>query len=190
MFESIAEWVVKILERNNIISQERSIYKYGVELFVSSVIGRSIVLLIGIIFNQFIFAVIYEIMFIFTRGNFGGYHCKSYAKCIISYLILYLLSIFIVTYCFIDSKFIVIMLALCNYIIISYCPVRNVMKQLSENEYSVHKVKSIAKSILISLLILFTYLYDQGISNYIFTVYTIIIILVIGGKIEYEKIKS
>lgn len=97
MYEVISEWMVSKLEANNIIFQDRSIYKYGIELFVSTLVGTALVLLIGVIFNSLFEAVIYEMLFVVTRGSFGGYHCKTYLRCNGLFLSVFTISLFIQT---------------------------------------------------------------------------------------------
>lgn len=127
--------MVSRLETNNIIFEDRSIYKYGIELFVSVLVSTIIILFIGIIFNSLLEAIIYEILFIITRGSFGGYHCKSYFRCNSLFAFTFIFSL-IIQRNVIFKLSQIIMVLIIEIVIVGYCcPVKNVYKLLSVNEY-------------------------------------------------------
>lgn len=71
----------KFVEHKIITEDMVDIYKYGVEITISSIIGFALVLIIGLIFKSLMQALIFYIVFIILRSFTGGYHASSYLKC-------------------------------------------------------------------------------------------------------------
>ena len=70
--------IVNFFIRKNIFSEEqREIYQYGFELWVSSAIGILMVLAIGIISGKFWESVVFYIVFCSIRLFSGGFHLYS-----------------------------------------------------------------------------------------------------------------
>ncbi|WP_270524786.1 accessory gene regulator B family protein [Longibaculum muris] len=91
--ENIAETLTRFLEKKEIIKEDRNIYKYGFESFISTFIGTIILIDIGLITHYFIEALIYESIFTFVRKYTGGYHCKSHHACIFLYNFIFILYV-------------------------------------------------------------------------------------------------
>ena len=71
----------KFVEHKIITEDMVDIYKYGVEITISSIIGFALVLIIGLIFKSLMQALIFYMVFIILRSFTGGYHASSYLKC-------------------------------------------------------------------------------------------------------------
>ena len=68
--------------QHKIISEDiADIYKYGVEITISSIIGFVLTLIIGFIFKSVMQTMIFYIVFVILRSLTGGYHASSYWKC-------------------------------------------------------------------------------------------------------------
>ena len=72
---------VFFMENDLIQKDEIDIYIYGLQLIISSIIGISIILVAGIIFERFKDSLIFLFIFIIMRQYSGGYHADSYLKC-------------------------------------------------------------------------------------------------------------
>lgn len=68
----------KFVEHKIITEDMVDIYKYGVEITISSIIGFILILIIGLIFKSLMQALIFYIIFIILRSFTGGYHASSY----------------------------------------------------------------------------------------------------------------
>lgn len=90
MINSISNKIVDCLNKRNILEEDISIYLYGTRLLLSYLLGTSLLLFIGIIINKIVEAIIYEVFMSTSRQILGGYHCKSYKTCIISYNCIYI----------------------------------------------------------------------------------------------------
>ena len=84
----------KFVEHKIITEDMVDIYKYGVEITISSIIGFILILIIGLIFKSLIQALIFYIIFIILRSFTGGYHASSYLKCNLIFSIVASLVIF------------------------------------------------------------------------------------------------
>lgn len=69
------------------------IYTYGFELLISSITETFILIVLGVILDAFLETIVFVISFSFIRFFVGGYHAKSYLKCAIVTVIVYLLVI-------------------------------------------------------------------------------------------------
>lgn len=99
MIKSFSSFIINYLIRKDVIRDEIEIYQYGLEQLVSSFIGIFIILTISLATNRFIEGLIYLLSFIFIRKFTGGYHCKTYLSCKVSFIgifIIYLMSAFMV----------------------------------------------------------------------------------------------
>lgn len=185
MIEFLAEKCTFIFEAKDIIKEEREIYKHGFEVIISSSIGTLGVVLVGIITNHLIDALIYEILFIFTRRKLGGYHCKSYFNCISTYMLLFMIVFLLKAAA--NLEYIIFVIIFVNIVIISLAPVENINNPISRKQKNNSKIYAIVivfvLDIIVMLLITNNNLYYSTI------IYTLLIIalLMIGGEMEYEK---
>ena len=58
-----------------------SIYVYGIELMISSLIGTIVVLTMGILFKSVIESIIFMVSLSLIRFFSGGYHAQTYIRC-------------------------------------------------------------------------------------------------------------
>lgn len=99
MIKNLSENITDYFYLNNIINEEeKEIYIYGLHLIISSIIGITIILTLGLIFNIFSNTFLFLISFISIRMYSGGYHAKSYIKCNITLITIYLIVFLIVNY--------------------------------------------------------------------------------------------
>ena len=94
MISFLSSKLADLLIKNEIVSSEdREIYIYGFEIIISSFFGASSVLFLGIILRSVIESLVFLIIFIVIRQCCGGYHANSYIKCIISFVLVFVLVI-------------------------------------------------------------------------------------------------
>lgn len=152
--ENIAEQLTLYLEKKDIIQDDRNVYKYGFEGFISTLAGTVLLIIIGIITNHLIEAIIYEYIFSTLRKYIGGYHCKSHAHCIVLYNSLFVLFMVIETHLRLN----ILAILGCVILIIIYAPIKNKNKTttlLSE----IHNRKcGIIWSLVVVMSIAITYL--------------------------------
>ena len=65
------------------------IYKYGIEITLSTILNILIILILSLIYGSFFTGIIFLLVFIPLRKFTGGYHADTYMKCNIVFAILY-----------------------------------------------------------------------------------------------------
>lgn len=185
MIHAISQYITNYLIKHKIIEQETEIYEYGFELMISTWIGTILVLIIGGFTNHFLDAVIYECVFRFTRVYTGGYHCKTYTRCILSYVFFFIIFIFLFPYLNTISFYSTLIICLFNlFIVMILCPVDHQNKKLLEDEKKYFKIKSIFRMLIIDLIIIL--LPVLNLNKITIVLYSIIVIdlLIILGYLE------
>lgn len=143
--------------------EQREIYRYGLEIGISSLLNIFIILLLGILLNGFLESVIFLVVFIITRLITGGYHADTYLRCNIltcsSFVIVFALFKFILKY---HNPAILIAIQIINAVsytvlCLLYAPVENENKPLSKDEQKKFKILSLISGslyVIISILLL------------------------------------
>lgn len=155
MIEYLSSLIVDLLEKNKVIKNENvSIYQYGFEIFISSLITVIIALLWGVILNCIFEAALYFVLFVILRTVCGGYHAKTYWQC---NFIFFITTLFVLLlYRFVPLKMFN-ELHICSIIFsivttIYYAPVENENKPLSLEQKNFYRILSTA--IVITLVII------------------------------------
>ena len=84
MYHSVAWWIVKKLEHNNVELKKKGsqeICAYGIEITLSTIVNYVLLIVIGAVFKNIISSVIFGIVFTTIRHYIGGYHCTTYLRC-------------------------------------------------------------------------------------------------------------
>ncbi|MDF2882005.1 MAG: accessory regulator [Clostridiaceae bacterium] len=172
MIKYLSDNITDFFYSNNILEEEdKEIYVYGLHLIISTVIGITLIFILGLILNRLIYSIVFLISFIPIRMYSGGYHASSYVKCNLILIVLYLTTMSVVV--FTPSVYVIgisaIMTIATVYIILKFAPVDNEKKRLTENKKKRNKK--------ITLFILFTF-YLIGVVMYKINIqifYTIIV---------------
>ena len=195
MINKISTFISSEFVKHDIISEDaKNIYKYGIEITVSSIIGFIIVSIIGLLFNSLLQTIMFYFIFIFLRSLTGGYHAKTYLKCNLIFGIITLfvivfsksvysmqISINVITFLFLPSVAIFIWLA----------PVENINKPIEMNKRVYYKIISVIISVLLYILSILLYINQHifeasVITMTVFAVSMLCIMTLIqkGGKIN------
>lgn len=149
MLHSLAERIAVFLFENT-DEYPLEIYTYGFELLISSIIETLILIISGVILNSFLETIVFIISFSFIRFFAGGYHAKSYLKCAVVTVIVYLLVI--ISYeLFKDISFIcqmgvIVLVFLLSFVFVCvFAPIENANKKIENKQ----KTKQIALLILL-----------------------------------------
>ena len=129
----------------NVMIKKEEIYVYGIELLISSLIGIVLDLGLSIGLGKVWSGVVFLAVFILVRQYTGGYHADTYVRCNMAFLLTYLLSVGIWTFCRQrDVKVAVWLILLGAYIAMAaIAPVENKNKPLTGEEMQRYKWKSI-----------------------------------------------
>lgn len=96
MIDFLASKITENLVKSSIINEKIPVYRYGIELLISSAIGISLILTLGVISNTFLEATVFLLLFIILRQQTGGYHSNTYVGCNTSFSIIYLILVYII----------------------------------------------------------------------------------------------
>jgi len=95
MLEKMCDTLIDYLCRCKIVQNEQEIYKYGLMLMISEGISTVVIVLISLFLKRISFALLYLLMFAILRRYTGGYHAPTRIKCFISFVCLYLFSLYL-----------------------------------------------------------------------------------------------
>lgn len=162
MISKISTLISNQLVKHKIISEDaQDVYKYGVEITISSLIGFIIVVLVGIIFKALLQAMIFYVIFVALRSMTGGFHATTYLKCNIIFSLVLLftilfskvaseiqLSVEMITLFFLPAVAIFLWLA----------PVENPNKPIEEKKRIYWKLTAVIVSVLLYILSILLYI--------------------------------
>lgn len=190
MIYTLSDKLILYLEKNNVLKEDREIYLYGARLIISTFIGTLLLFIVGILTNYFIEAILYEIIMSSSRSILGGYHCKSYTKCILTYVGLFGMIIVMTkfySFSIVDMFVIGIMTLLITWTI---CPIQNTNKFISSQKKRIFRIYSFAYIWVYLLIIVYLFSTDSPFLDVMVSMLVIIDMLTLGGKVEYEKNKE
>ena len=137
------------------------IYKYGVEITISSIIGFILILIIGLIFKSLMQALIFYIIFIILRSFTGGYHASSYLKCNLIFSIVASLVIFFskaATEVRFSTGIINILFLPALSVFIWLAPIENPNKLIEKKRRIYFKTGSVLAAVILYILSLILYI--------------------------------
>lgn len=186
MISLLSERITRLLCKKEIIKEdEKDIYQYGYEVFISSLISFLIVATVGIFAGLIIESAIFYIVFVFTRQYCGGYHANTYLKCNIIFTSIYLSILFFseILIDFFNLLYVIIFLAFYLAAIIEFTPIESENKRLSKAVRKKTRTISIATSCVFSVFSLITYFVFPKISMIIIlTLFTVAMLMVIENS--------
>lgn len=160
MISDLSVKVTGVLLDNRIIEeQDEDIYKYGLELLISSVVNLTLVIAIGCIFGKFIQTVLFVLLYCFVRRYAGGYHANTHARCIATFSTLYFLMLGITDMFHISEANLLLVIAsiISNVIVFRLAPVADQNKPLEDHE--IKRNSLISKGLVIISLVINIILY-------------------------------
>ncbi len=193
MIDKLSTLISSEFVKHNIISEDaKDIYKYGVEITISSIIGFTITVIIGLLFNAMIQTMIFYIIFISLRSITGGYHAKTYLKC---NLIFSMITLFVIIFskaaCEMQMPSGILTLLFLSSVtsFIWLAPVENINKPIEKKKRVYWKITAVVTSFLLYILSLLLYINQHTfeatvITMTVFAVSVLCMIAIIqkGGK--------
>ena len=158
MINKLSNTITLRLQKVGVIQDKFEIYKYGFELLISSLIGISLILIIGYLSNTFFDSLVFLICFILLRQCTGGYHSKTYLSCNLSFITVYLIFIYYRSNIMFSYEGLFITVIMSIVIIFLLAPIEHKNKKMSKEKKSFHKITSRIISftfLLITLILCF-----------------------------------
>ncbi|HBH94951.1 MAG TPA: hypothetical protein DDX91_04310 [Ruminococcaceae bacterium] len=149
-----------LLEKEIIQEEQMPVYKYGIEIIISSLIGFLLIFTIGLIFGMFMKACIFYTVFVYTRRYSGGYHADTYLKCNAVLLMIYIWVLFFSEAMISGYSIIIHLMILIVYMssIFGFAPITNVNKPMKKDEINTNRKRCIFISVvwcILSLVLFF-----------------------------------
>lgn len=143
MFSSIAEKITMHLEANNAFkSEDREIYRYGIQQGLSIMLNLSTTLLLGVVTGMIWESIIFSAAYMLLRRYAGGFHAKTPARCYIYSSAMVLFALLGIKYVF-DSILISICMSIVGSLIIFlFSPVEDKNKPLDASEQLVYQKRT------------------------------------------------
>ena len=189
--EKIGSKFIEFFVSNDIIKNEdKEIYKYALNIILSSLIHIATVMILGLCFNLLIESLVFYFAYIVIRKFAGGYHANTQLRCflasVISTLLILGLMKWVLLFDNIIIDFLIEVLGLVCTIIIGFLsPSDTVAKPLCDKEKRLYKKVTILISF--ALLILSAVLFMFGINNMSYSIVLAIymsVFVVVLGKIK------
>lgn len=163
----IAENLVNKLTSNQIINNEdRAVYKYGLEIFLSLITKIIFLTALAYIFNAIIEMVIFSTTFFLLRINAGGYHAKTFLGCFIATILFIFGVVRVLNVIFIPPYITMCILLVANILIFLYAPVDTPNKRLTPKEYSIYRKRSIKFAVFFTMAVIVLYISNLVVPYY------------------------
>lgn len=164
MIDFISDLFINYLIRRSIITENnRTIYRFGVNIMIWHILHISIMLIVGLTIKRFCETILFIIFYSILRKYAGGFHAQTEMKCLICSIIGVILANKVAAF-FVSANMWVpnIFLALSSGIIWKLAPVDNFNKSLSLKEKAVYSFKSKCMIVGFGILyILVSFLFPQ-----------------------------
>lgn len=95
--KAVMQLVAQMEDRKIIEKPSREYYEYALVTLAEHIIAVGTVLIIGMLFNQFIPTIIFLIFFLSLRKRTGGYHADKFWECYLATVIIYIGIIWMAT---------------------------------------------------------------------------------------------
>jgi accessory gene regulator B len=161
------------------------VYKYGIEILLSTVIDVVLIVFFGTLFGNTLNGLLYLIVFIPLRQFTGGFHAKTHLRCTLCSISVFSLICFINVFLFpyINIIALEVFILLGFIVIVIYAPVINVNKILTEKKAKINKKRSIILYWIICLFALIIFPINVHYSGMIFLTVSSIILMILLEEI-------
>ena len=161
IFSLLSNKITDFLYKKEVISQEqKEVYIYGFTVLFLNILDIPIILALGILIERYLDTIVFLMVFGITRQYTGGYHAKTVSKCLVVYMLIYLVIMFLSSSNVILVNGAIFQILLCIVYIIAviiYAPIQNDNKVISNVERKKYKIISIVSAICISTISVIVY---------------------------------
>ncbi|WP_442878013.1 accessory gene regulator B family protein [Anaerorhabdus sp.] len=123
------------------LKYDKKIFHHGLQIIIYDGIGLISVLIQSIFFHNFLFGIIYILIFSHLRIHAGGYHASTKSQCFLIYNCLFLFFMLTLKSIIFAYLFNFILTGLSSLFIIRYAPVQHIYSPLSQIEKYKNKDK-------------------------------------------------
>ncbi len=190
MIEQLAQKIYVYMSRHTKFDADLAdVYKYGIEITISSVLNILLVMAISLILKSPLSGISHLCCLFLLRSFCGGYHADSYLKCnslmVIFFVISYIGGRLLVYFSLTDFQLTSAVLMLAFLPIYAFAPVKNKHKFLTERKAKKCRILSIIIYIVLSLLGLYLTFF-----GYLYGSIIIITLIEISGSVLFEILRQ
>lgn len=144
MFAQISEKLVNHLICKSIINtDDRDIYQYGMDRFLTICLNILTILVLGIVFNQIIQSIVFAFSFMALRTYTGGYHAKTPERCYVTTVLSIIITLAIMEFVPINKFICLGLLIFSCLLIMLLSPIGCSNKPLDEIEVVVYRRRTV-----------------------------------------------
>ena len=153
MIRVLSRYLLRYLISSSVIEttdKSLKIYKYGTEIFISSLVNIAAIVAIGILTFSIKESVLFMLLLVLLRIYTGGYHANTYLKCNLLLCINYILVLvfYNLTPSNCNAMHFIFVSITCVAIILLFCPVENENKKITTEK----KIKLKKKSVILGTI--------------------------------------
>lgn len=184
----VVSWVLCYLQRKGVISTEKNemeLYKYGVEISLSSIISFLEILFIGIATSHFIESILFLVVFIFIRSFTGGFHANTYLKCNLVMLISFIAIVIIYELLRGHINWIYYLMV-CGFsvlVVSAFSPIENIYKPINVDDKFKFKIIGILLTGIFSMIGVLLTNHNIYFGNFIILTVCLVAIFIIVSKV-------
>ena len=110
-----------LISKGYVQEDKRNIIYYGLYVIQLNLFTDLVALFIAAVFQEFYFGIVFLIFFDALRVFWGGYHAKNPTSCFISFIIIFIINMFIFRYLFLEiNKMLIIILLIMIFLTPSF----------------------------------------------------------------------
>ena len=181
------------VENEVVLPEDKSIYKYGTEVVISSILGIVIVIALSAVLGQFQDGMLFLLCFIPIRIYAGGYHANTYLKCNATFITVFIFTSLVSRNLpeVFQVQLSILFLIASLVVIILLSPIENKRKPISDYEKKRYRRISIIMSVLWIVTSIVLFIFDINIIPIVsLTMFTIAILMIVEKIIQIIQMKN
>lgn len=193
MIEGITNKILAYLRSQNQLSDnptEVSVYKYGIEITLSSLLNFILIVSIGIITGYFFESLLFLLCFVPLRQYTGGYHANTYFKCNLYFCVCFaiLLAIYTLTKASCSALCVTGINLFSVFSIGYFCPIENKNKKVADKDKKKFKIIAVIISSVVSIVSIILTIFNVEYGILIsYTVLLVVVLIYIAVLRERRK---
>lgn len=191
MVESIANKITSFLISNKAIEEKESeLYSYAFSILIAFLVNISAILIIAYSLNIFKETVLFLLCYCPIRQFTGGYHADNYKRCLLAFMLLYIVNICFVEFVFYYKlDYLILFEMIMSYIGICFlAPLEHRNNPLSKKELKIFKRVAVVLASIVVFLVWIGIRYNNAYKfiYYVASSIICIFIMLIMGIIKQE----
>lgn len=134
MIRTFSEKIVDLLMLHAGIKNNRDVYIYGLECFISELIGNLCLFIFAAFLGKLGEMLIWTISFLSIRTQLGGYHCSNHFRCLLFSTLLGISGMFLNTVWLHFPNIALVIIFFCFLFIMKYAPIVHNNHPLSKSQ--------------------------------------------------------